>query len=334
MNQCYVKSMSIIGVLSLSLFTPFVVDASEPTVLKLAHVSTLDGPMGIGGERFAANLKQVSGGKMTVKVFPKGSLGGTREIWAQMQGGTVDMQVVDLPAITILKPAKAMKVAVMPYMFESQAHFRKFAESDLLAGLANEITEKTGIRYLGIVQDRAPRLISTTGKVVKSVDDVAGLKIRIPGDPVFVKLFKSWGAIPVLTRHSELFMALKSGMAEGEDRGITTLAIAPIRELIKTVSPINWNRSGVAAWITESRWKAFSDQERAWVSEAIAISERDSKKDYEQNLVEARKKLLDMGMVFQEIDVESFKAASKDFHKEFKDVWPEGTVEAIKAMAE
>ena len=179
MKQRFIKGLSGISLLTLTLLAADIVMASEPLTLKLAHVSTLDGPMGIGGDRFAENLKRVSDGKMTVKVFPKGTLGGTGEIWAQMQVGTVDMQVVDLPAITMLKPAKALKVAIMPYIFESQAHFRKFAESELLDGMTDEITEKTGVRYLGIVQDRTPRLIATTGKVVKSVEDIAGLKAML-----------------------------------------------------------------------------------------------------------------------------------------------------------
>lgn len=335
MKQRYIKSLSAMSfsLLAVGLLATNIVRASDPLVLKLAHISSHAGPIGVGGDRFAENLKQVSDGKMTVEIFPKASLGGAREIWAQMQAGNIDMQVIDLPAITILKPARPMNVAVLPYMFESQEHFRKFAESELLTEMTDDIREKTGIRYLGIMQDRAPRNISTTGKVVKSVEDLAGLKINIPGAPMFVKLFKSWKTIPTRIPYSDLFMALKSGMTEAQDIGIITLAISSHNEVIKSVTPINWNHSGVAAWITESRWKQLSDQQREWVSEAATISESDSKVVYQQNMEEAHRILTDKGIVFQQVDIDSFKASSKDFHKQFKDVWPEGMVEKIKAMA-
>jgi len=129
-------------------------------------------------------------------------------------------------------------------------------------------------------------------------------------------------------------MALKSGMTEAQDMGIITLAISANNDAIKNVTPIAWNRSGVAAWITESRWKQLSDQQREWVNEATAISERDSKKDHQQNMEQARKLLMDKGIAFQEVDMESFKAASNDFHKQFESAWPEGAMEKIKAMAD
>lgn len=336
MKRNYIRSLSVmsLSLLAASLLATNVVRASDPLVLKLAHISSHAGPIGVGGDRFAENLKQVSDGKMTVKIFPKASLGGVREIWAQMQAGSIDMQVIDLPAIAILKPGRSMSLALQPFMFESQVHFRRFVESDLLTEMTDDIRVKTGIRYLGIVQDRAPRNISSTSKVVKSVNDLEGLKINIPGDPVFVKLFKSWGAIPTRIPYSDLFMALKSGMTEAHDMGISTLAISPLNDIIKNVTPIDWNRSGVAAWITESRWKQLSDQQREWINEATAISERDSKAEYQQNMKQARQILTDKGITFQEFDMDSFKTASKDFYKQFEGAWPKGAVEKIKAMAD
>lgn len=327
-----VKSLYSISLLVLTLLAADFVHAAE--TLTLAHVGSDNGAIGRGGDRFAQNLEQVSNGEMTVKVIPKGALGGIGDIWAQMQTGAVDMQVIDLPAISILKPAKSMQVAMLPYLFESQEHFRNFAESELRAKMTTEIREKTGIRYLGIVEDRSPRIISTTGRVVKSVEDVAGLKIRVPGHPMFIKVFKSWGAIPTPINPSEMFMALKSGMVEAEDNGIVHLVDTSNKEVIKSVTPINWNRSGVAAWIAESRWKQFSDQQRTWISEAIAISERDSKRVFEQRMKEASEKLTTMGIVMQPANIESFKAAMKGFHQQFENVWPAGTVQAIKAMAD
>jgi len=177
--------------------------ANASNTLQLAHVGGPDGAIGRGGDRFAENLEKVSGGALTVKIIPDGALGGIRDIWAQMQAGSVDMQVIDLMAISLLKAGKPLQVVILPYMFESQDHFRKFTESDLLTNMLVDITEETGIRYLGIVEDRSPRIISTTGKVVNTVEDVAGLKIRVPGHPMFIKVFKSWGAVPTPISLSE-----------------------------------------------------------------------------------------------------------------------------------
>lgn len=302
--------------------------------LTLAHVSGRDDPIGRGGDQFAKNLEQVSKGKMTVKVIPEGALGGIREIWAQMQVGAVDMQVIDLGAISMLKPAKAMQVVMLPYLFESQEHFRTFTNSELRAEMTADIMDKAGIRYLGIVADRSPRIISTTGKVVKSVKDVAGLKIRVPGHPMFIKVFKSWGAVPTPISPSEMFMALKSGLVEAEDNGIAMLVNTSNREVIKSVTPINWTHAGVAAWIAESRWKLLSEQQRTWINEAITLTEQTSAREYKQRMQDAQTKLTELGIATQEADIESFKTAIHNFHEQFDDIWPAGTVEKIRAMAD
>ena len=328
----FVKLLYSASLLMLALLAADFVKAAEQ--LKLAHVGSRDGAIGRGGDRFAANLEKVSNGEMTVKVIPEGSLGGIREIWAQMQTGTVDMQVIDLSAISMLKSGKAMQVVILPYLFESQEHFRNFAESELLTEMTTEIRGKTNIRYLGIVEDRSPRIISTTGRAVKSVKDVAGLKIRVPGHPMFIKVFKSWGAVPTPMSPADMFMALKSGMVDAEDNGIVNLVDTSNREVIKSVTPINWSRSGVAAWISELRWKQFSNQQRKWIREAIALSESESKPVFQQRMQEAREKLTDLGIVMQSADIDSFKAATKGFHQQFEDIWPAGTVEKITAMAD
>lgn len=322
-----------IFLLAMALMVPAQIVYAE-TIIKLAHVGGPDGAIGRGGYRFADNLEKVSNGEMKVQVIIDGKLGFIPELWAQMQAGALDMQVIDLAAISLFKEAQAMQVSVLPYLFVSQDHFRSFTKAMFTQELLTEIRTKTGIRYLGIVEDRSPRIVSTTKRPVNSVADMKNLKIRVPGHPMYIKVFKHWGAIPTPMNPGEMFMALKTGMVEGEDNGVINLADSSNREVIKYVSQIDWSRSGVAAWISEITWEKLSDQEKLWVNEATLLSEDESQKDYAVNMASAVTKLEELGISIETVDVSGFKSATTDFHKQFEgDIWPQGLVEKIMALS-
>lgn len=304
------------------------------TTLKLGHVAGPNGAIGQGAYRFKENLERVSGGQMSVEVHLGGTLGGIRDLWAQMQIGVVDMQVIDLSAISLLKAAKPVQVVLLPYLFEDQNHYRRFAESDLLYSLLREVEQETNIKYLGIVEDRSPRIISTTTRPVSSLDDVSGLKIRVPPHPMFIDVFKNWGAVPTPIPPAEMFMSLKTGVVEAEDNGIVDLANGSRSEVIKHVSQIDWSRSGVAAWISSISWDKLNEQEQSWVREAAALSEQESKADFTRRMDEALLLLAEKNINIVDIDVEEFKTTSAKIESQYADTWPAELPERIRQLAE
>lgn len=301
--------------------------------LKLAHVGTLDGAIGRGAIRFAKELQSVSAGAMDVQIIPLAALGGIRENWAQLQVGSLDMQVIDLSAIALLKEAAFVQVCLLPFIFQDQKHFRSFAESTLLIDLLEPVRKANHIRYLGIVEDRSPRVISTTEKPVTNVATLKGLKIRVPPHPMFIKIFEKWGAIATPLPGSEMFMALKSGMVDGEDNGVINLVSGSNVKVIRHFSPINWNRSGVAAWISEHTWSALNAEQRQWVMAASLRSATESKADYENALANAMRALTESGIIVNAPDISSFVQATDSMEKEYEgNVWPAGLAAEIREL--
>ena len=311
----------------------FSVPAYAQTTLKLGHVAGPNGPIGRAGFRFQENLEAISNGNMRVDVHTGGTLGGIRDLWAQMQIGVVDMQVIDLSAFSLLKAAQSVQVVLVPYLFEDQTHFREFAESDLLISMLKDIETETNIKYLGIMEDRAPRIISTTGRPIKTLSDVVGLKIRVPPHPMFIDVFKNWGAVPTPLPPAELFTSLKTGIVEAEDNGIVNLANGSLSDVIKHVSPIDWSRSGVAAWISVPTWSKLSKQEQTWVAEAAKKSARESKAEYQPRMEEAMEILVKKNINIVKIDQEEFRKTSRVIEDKYAEYWPSGLPGKIRQLA-
>ena len=71
----------------------YAADIKERSV-KLPIVNNIDHPQGVGARKFADLIEQKSGGKIKVKVFPGGTLGGEQQVASAMQGGTVEASMM------------------------------------------------------------------------------------------------------------------------------------------------------------------------------------------------------------------------------------------------
>ena len=89
------------------------------------------------------------------------------------------------------------------------------------------------------------RHISTSNKAINSVDDVKGLKIRVPEIDTYVALWKSWGAIVTPMPITELYMALKTGVVDAQDNAPYHTVASKVYEVQKHYSMINYMWMGL-----------------------------------------------------------------------------------------
>jgi len=324
--------LSSIG-LAFLLTGPSVHAAGEPTVLRIGHTGHGQGALHGGAVRFAQQLETISSGAMQVDIVGRGALGGISDMFVQMQAGALDIQVIDVPAIGVLKAGQRMDVLLTPFLFESQAHLRRYFASETAHGPLRELAANTGIRYIGYVAERSPRVISTTRKAVRAVDDMAGLKMRIPGSPLFREVFAAWGSVPTPTSPGDMFMALRTGMVDGEDNGIVNMVNGQNATVIRHVTPIDWHRAVVGLWFSDIRWNTLDERERDWVHAAASASEQQAADAFELDMKAARKRLEALGIQVHEADLSGFAAIVDDFVARHEgERWPDGEVARIRSL--
>jgi len=317
------------------LLSPHTANADTKSLeLTLGHVGGNSGVYQAGATRFASRVEELSGGRVKVKIVPRGALGNISEMWVQMQQGNLDLQVVDITAITLLKTASRANALVTPFLFRDQAHYFAYRDSSLFADLVDSVRDSTNIRYLGSIIERAPRVISTTSRVVKSVRDMKGFKMRVPPHPLFVEIFSGWGAVPVPMGASNMFMSLKTGVVDGDGNGIIGLANnKPKASVIRHVTPIDWKRSSVGLWFSEENWKRLTPEQHQWIQGAAAYAEMLSREEYEENLKSAYEKLPTLGIELHQPELAGFLGATERFVKKHEGtMWPAGEVAAIQAL--
>ena len=305
---------------------------SEPKTLKLAYIAPppVWGPV---ADRFSEELGKLTP-DLVVKSFGGGQLGPLQQNFAEMKMGKLDMMLCDAGVISMPSGGKPFNVIFAPYAFESQAHIRKFFNSDLFKGLMAETEKEAGIKYLGWVSDRSPRLITTSKRQVVEPEDMKGLKMRVPMTPPITETMKAWGATPIPLSAAELYMAMKQGTVDGQDNGFDAIYGAKYYEVQKYVSPIDYIRSGLILLVSAKTWEKLSPAEQEAMLKACEPTDVWATAQTEASVETAQKGVVEKGMVILEPNVEAFKAiAIKTINEKLDgDLWPAGLYDQVRAM--
>lgn len=306
--------------------------AAEGKTLKLAFVAPppVWGPF---ADKYAQEVAKLAPG-LTIQSFGGGQLGPLQKNFAEMKMGKLDLMLCDSGVISMPKGGKHFNVIFAPYAFDSQAHIRKFFESDIFREMIAQTEKEAGIKYVGWVSDRSPRLITTSGRKVVKPEDMKGLKMRVPMTPPIIETMKAWGATPIPLSAAELYMAMKQGTVDGQDNGFDAIFGAKYYEVQKYVSPINYIRSGLIILASKAAWQKLDDQEKKALLEACGPADEWSTARTNQMVDKAKKGVVEKGMEVLEPDLEAFKAiAVKTINDKLDgDLWPAGLYDQVRAL--
>jgi len=314
------------------MFTGGMGSASAEKVLKIAFVAPppVWGPV---ADFYAQEVAKRQPG-LLIKSFGGGQLGPLPQNFAELKMGKLDMVLIDSGVLSLPKGGGPFNVVFAPYAFNSQAHIRKFFASDLFKSMIAETEKAAGIKYVGWVADRSPRLITTSNRKVIVPEDMKGLKLRVPLVKPIKIVMEAWGATPTPLSASEMYMAMKQGVVDGQDNGFDAIYGAKYYEVQKYVSPINYIRSGLVVVVSDMVWKKLTPDEQKALLDACAPTDEWASKRNDDIVAKSIVGIKEKGMVILEPEIEAFKSTAAKTVKEKLDgtVWPAGLYEKVRAM--
>jgi len=158
---------------------------------------------------------------------------------------------------------------------------------------------------------RGPRDL-TSNRAIKSPDDLAGLKMRVPNVPLFVDVWKALGANPGPMAFSEVFTSLQNGTIESQENPLALIRSASFYEVQKFVNLTDHVRSWIYLTIAESTWAKLSADDQAAVMEAARRAQAFERELFNKSLADDRAFLESKGVTFVEVDGAAFQAKAKD----------------------
>lgn len=188
--------------------------------------------------RFAEMVKEESGGNILIDVFPNDQLaGGNATKGVEMVAdGAVDLAAYATSPMSVLD--QKLLVGTIPWTFDNYQQARKII--DTTGGAYYErLLKAQGLTYLASVHNGF-RQITNNKRAVHTPEDVAGLKIRVPGGEVYMRFFRTFEADPVAMSWSEAFTAIQQGTIDGQENGFSVTASAKVNEIQKYMTVWNY----------------------------------------------------------------------------------------------
>ena len=189
-------------------------------------------------KRFARLVEEESGGNVTIEFYPNDELtgGNTNEAVRSLTEGAVDLGAYVSGTMSLLDPR--LEVATIPWSFSSYQEARKVIDEtggDYYAKVLSEY----GLIYLGSTHN-AMRQLSNNRNPVRTPEDIQGMKIRVLGGEVYRLFFSALGAEPVSLGWSELNIAIRQNVIEGQENGFFLMKSGNLNKIQKYMTVWNY----------------------------------------------------------------------------------------------
>ncbi|WP_010136150.1 TRAP transporter substrate-binding protein [Ochrovirga pacifica] len=307
----------------------FLVSCSElkdTKTLTLAHSLPISHPVHKGIVVFQQELAKASKGKLTVKIYPDGQLGGEREALELLQIGSIAMTKVS--AATMANFVPEYGAVSIPYIFRDKEHCFKVLEGDI----GKTLLAKGDDRWLrGLCfYDAGARSFYTVNKPLNSAEDVKGLKIRVMNDPTAVKMVSALNASPTPMAYGELYTALQQGVVDGAENNIPSFVTSRHFEVCKHYSYDEHTYIPDVLIIGTKTLERLSEQEKRWVYKAANTSAQAQKKFWEASVNQGLSIIEKAGVHIYRPDKAPFREKTQLIIEEFKKKSFGNLVEAIQ----
>jgi TRAP-type transport system periplasmic protein len=273
--------------------------------LKLANNVPETHPLTVRMREAAANVAKDTGGKVEIQVFPNNQLGSDTDMLSQLRSGALEFFSLSGLILSTLVPAASING--VGFAFPNYDKVWEAMDGDLGAYVRGQI-DKSGLHAFEKIWDNGFRQITSSTRQIKTPEDLVGFKIRVPASPLWTSMFKAFESAPMTINFSEVYSALQTKVAEGQENPLTLINIAKLYEVQKYLARTNHMWDGFWQLANGKMWKGLPDDAKAAISKnfaAAAIAQRADMAALNQSV---ELQLKEKGLVFNEVDPALFRA--------------------------
>ncbi|MDY3006861.1 TRAP transporter substrate-binding protein [Anaerococcus porci] len=187
-------------------------------LVKVATVVAPTHPVNIAmREVFLPMIEEETNGRYNVQLYDSGRLGGEKQLYDYTRSGIIEISAV---GTVMWSEIDMMATPDFPFIFRDVEHARKVYEGEIGDEIAKYLEDREPLKFMAWAPNGA-RVFSSS-KDLKKIEDFKGQKLRMPNNPIHVKLAESLGANVVIMDMSEVFTSLEQGVIDGQDNPLST----------------------------------------------------------------------------------------------------------------
>ncbi len=259
MKRLFIKTL--VAAVAMAAFGASV--AQERTI-KLALQNPKGHPAVMGAERFAEIVAAKSGGKIKVNLFPGGVLGSDAQTVSAIQGGTVEMTVLNSGILAA--QVKEFAIYDFPFLFATPQEADAVVDGPFGKGLHAKLADRgiVGLSYweLGF------RSLTNSRRPINKVEDIAGLKLRVIPNPINIDWVKALDANPTPLAFTELFAAMETRAVDGQENPVSVILANKFAEVQKHLALTNHQYNPQSVIVSKRFWDTLGAPEKQLLQDA------------------------------------------------------------------
>lgn len=277
---------------------------AQNIVLKAADTHPAGYPTVVAVENMGKKLEAATNGRIKMQMFPGAVLGQEKETVEQTQLGAIQIARISLGVVGPVVPD--VNVFNMPFVFRDVAHMRKVIDGPIGDELLKKVTDSPA-KLVGLGwMDGGSRSLYTK-KPVRTPADLAGQKVRMMGNPLFVDTMNAMGGNGIAMAYGEVFTALQTGVLDGAENNPPSYFTAnhyntPAKFYAQTnhlIIPEIFVMSKVS-------WDRLSKEDQALVMKVSREAQLDQRALWDRSVADYTAKLKAAGIQFIDVDQKPF----------------------------
>lgn len=273
-------------------------------VLRLSHVFSPKEDLAISMETVARKIYEKTNGAVEVLTYPQGQIATYKDGVEMVVRGAYFISVEDPSYIGDYVPE--FTALVGPMLYKNYEEYTSLVKTPLVQGWIKKLESK-GIKVLSLQYIFGFRNI-ISDKVIRTPEDLAGIKLRTPGSKLFIETINAMGATATPLPWGETFSAVQQGVVDGLEGSDFTNAQTKVYETGKKKVALTNHFLGTAGvYISTEVWAKIPRKyqviiEEEFTSEASSMIAR-LKAKHKDVVAE----LESHGVEFNEIDRPAFE---------------------------
>ena len=301
------------------------------TVLQVAFENSISEPVGQGWEKAQEIIKEKSGGKMAIEIYPDSQLGDKSSLIDSMLLGENVCTLAD-GAFYADYGVPDFGIVFGPFLFDSWDQAWNLIDSDWYKEQCEKLEEK-GLKIIASNWIYGERHTLTTVPV-NTVDDLKGLKIRVPSNEIQSKGFDVLGATSTGMALGDVYQALQTKTIDGAENPLATLYGRKLHEVAKYLI-LDGHVKNFTTWVVSADWfNSLPEEQQTWLLETAEEAGEYNNEIQQAADSEYLQKMKDEGVTVVEPSEEvlaGFKEKAQAFYdmgSEFG--WSDGLYDTVK----
>lgn len=283
-------------------------DDDAELTLRLGHTYGVDSLQNRAAEQLAETVEENSDGAVSIELYPSAQLGSWEEMQEGMELGGVDIVIESVGSLERYTDLAAIEG--IPFLYEDHEEFFEVWDGSLGEDIIESIHEDSGFLLLGDLY-RGPRVLNSTYPV-EELDDLHGLRLRVPTQQTYIDTWQSLGASPTPLALNEVFGAMEQGSIEAQENPIDVVRFDSFYEVAPYVTNTNHLYGNFHFQVWGDTYESWDPEHRDALDTAISEVSTWYRESSLEEQSENADYLQEEGVTFQEIDLDEWRTLTED----------------------